>query len=180
VSEDLLFIERFTEQKLDLDLHCPIRLLKPLAPLAASELENKPINLDRLWDSFNQLKKTYSALVVEGIGGVKVPLKNDYLVLDMIADMALPALVVCRPTLGTINHSLLTLDALKNRGIPITGFLTNGHREQNDEAATTSPDLIARFSRVTYLGHIPHYDLRHSDAHSFVRDSAGFLADLGL
>jgi dethiobiotin synthetase len=177
-SEDLLFIERITNHKLDHDLHCPLRYHKPLAPLAASQLEKGSIDLQLIRQTFQRLKATYSFLVVEGIGGVEVPIGEDYLVLDMMIDIGFPVLVVCRSTLGTINHSLLTLHAIQNRGIPIIGFLTNGHREKDDEAALTSPGLIAKFSHVEYLGHVPFYDPGETDFDSFIERKAPFLMRL--
>jgi dethiobiotin synthetase len=178
VSEDISFINTFTGQDMEHTLHCPVRYLKPLAPLAAAQLENRPLDLQMVWTAFELLKKRYSLLVVEGIGGVMVPLKKDYLVLDMMAEMNLPTLVVCRPSLGTINHSLLTLQAIKSRGIPIIGFLTNGKREDADETALTSPDLIAKFSQVSYLGHIPYYDQQEDDPDFFIDNKATFLKNL--
>lgn len=178
LSDDLLYMERFVDCKMEHKLHCPVRYAKPLAPLAAARFEGRPVSLEKIWESFSLLKQRYSCLVVEGIGGVMVPLKEDYLVLDMMAHMDLPALVVCRPGLGTINHTLLTLQAIKSRGIPIVGFLTNGHKEENDEAALTSPNLITKFSQVPFLGHVPRYDARREDPYSFIHQKALFLRGL--
>ena len=175
LSEDLLCVESFTNTKMDHDLHCPVRYLKPLAPLAAARLEKRPLNLESIWESFERLKQKYSCLVVEGIGGVMVPLKKNYLVLDMMVDIKFPALVVCRPALGTINHTLLTLQAIKSKGIPLLGFLTNGSMEKEDEAARTSPGLISSFSSVPYLGHVPIYDEGSEDPDGFIEHQVSFL-----
>ena len=175
VSEDLLFIESFTGLKMEPGLHCPVRYQKPLAPLSAARLEGRPVNLEKIWEAYDRLKRRYSFLVVEGVGGGMVPLKENYLVLDLMVDCRLPALIVCRPALGTINHTLLTLEALKNRGVPILGFLTNGFRNETDEAALTSPGLISHFSQVPYLGHVPGYDARKDDPDAFIDQKASFL-----
>jgi len=175
VSEDLLFIESFTGLKMEPGLHCPVNYLKPLAPLSAARLEGRPVDLEKIWEAYERLKRHYSFLVIEGIGGVMVPLKENYLVLDLMVDCRLPALVVCRPALGTINHSLLTLEALKRKGVPILGFLTNGSRNETDEAALTSPGLISHFSQVPYLGHVPGYDVRKDDPDAFIDQKALFL-----
>ncbi len=178
LSEDLLFVESFTNTKMEHGLHCPVRYSKPLAPLAAARLEKRPLNLESIWESFERLKRKYSCLVVEGIGGVMVPLKKDYLVLDMMVDIKFPALVVCRPSLGTINHTLLTLQAIKSKEIPLLGFMTNGSIEKGDEAARTSPGLISSFSSVPYLGHVPTYDEGLEDPDSFIEQHASFLKTL--
>lgn len=175
LSEDLLHVESFTNTKMDHNLHCPVRYSKPLAPLAAARLEKRPVNLESIWESFERLKQKYSCLVVEGIGGVMVPLKKDYLVLDMMADIKFPALVVCRPALGTINHTLLTIQAIKNKGIPLLGFLTNGSMEKEGEAARTSPGLISSFSSVSYLGHIPIYEDGSEEPDDFIEQHVSFL-----
>ena len=175
LSEDLLYVESFTNTKMDHDLYCPVRYLNPLAPLAAARLEKRHVNMESIWESFEKLKRKYSCLVVEGIGGVMVPLKKDYLVLDMMVDIKFPALVVCRPALGTINHTLLTLQAIKSKGIPLLGFLTNGSMEKEDEAARTSPGLISSFSSVPYLGHVPIYDGGSEGPDGFIEHQASFL-----
>lgn len=178
VSEDLLFMEKFTGVKMKQDLHCPVRYQKPLAPIAAAMLEKKPVNLVKIIKAFDNLKQEYSALIIEGIGGVMVPLRKHYLVLDLIAEFGLPALVVSRPTLGTINHTLLTISVLKNRGIPIAGFLTNGDKEEKDEAAATNPKIIADLSRVPYLGHIPMYNSDKETPDDFIEKKAVFIKKL--
>ncbi|MBA3036754.1 MAG: dethiobiotin synthase [Desulfobacterium sp.] len=172
VSEDLLYVEKFTGIKMEHDLHCPVRYQKPLAPVIAAELEKKPVNLVKIKKAFELLKQEYFALIVEGIGGVMVPLSNNYLVLDLIAEFKLPALIVSRPSLGTINHTMLTISVLKNRGIPIAGFLTNGYKEENDEAAATSPQIITALSQVPYLGHIPMYNPKEETPEEFIEKKA--------
>jgi len=175
VSEDLLHIEKFTGKKMEPDLCCPVRYQKPLAPMAAALLEKKPVNIMKIKKAFDHLKQEHSILVVEGIGGVMVPLRKNYLVIDLIAEFKLPALIVSRPTLGTINHTLLTISALKNRGIPIAGFLTNSDKEENDAATATSPMIIAGLSRVPYLGHIPMYDFEKDTLDAFIEKKAVFI-----
>lgn len=175
IAEDLLFIEKFTGVKMVQDLHCPLRYKKPLAPMAAAKLENKNLNLVKIKKAFERLEEKHSVLVVEGIGGIMVPFKNNYLVIDLIAELRLPALIVSRPSLGTINHTLLTINALKSRGIPVTGFLTNGHKEKDDEAAATSPEIIAGLSKTAYLGHIPVYDFGKDTPDDFIKTKAAFI-----
>jgi dethiobiotin synthetase len=162
------------------DLHCPLCYEKPLAPMAAALLEKKPVNLLKIKKAYNLLQQKHSSLVVEGIGGVMVPLRKNYLVLDLIAEFKLPAIVVARPILGTINHTLLTISALKNKGIPIAGFLTNGDKEENDEAAATSPEIIAGLSRVPYLGHIPMYDFEKETPDTFIEKKAPFINKIAI
>ena len=178
ISEDLRFIEKFTGEKMDPDLHCPVRYRNPLAPCTAARLEDRPFSLEAVMRSLSELKKRYPVLVVEGIGGVMVPLDRDTLVIDMMAFMGFPVLVVARPGLGTINHTLLTLRALQEKDLPILGFITNGRRDKDDHAAMTGPSVISEYSGVPFLGHVPFHDPREMDLDAFVDRVAPFLRDL--
>lgn len=106
-------------------------LREPLSPHAAAELEGEHIDFANI----RLPQFTQDTLVVEGAGGVFVPLNRESLIIDLIAHLRLPALVVARSTLGTINHTLLTLHALRSRRIPVMGVILNGPRnEQNADA----------------------------------------------
>ena len=88
-------------------------------------------------------------LVIEGAGGVLVPLNEKFFVVDLIRALNVPAIVVVRPKLGVINHALLTFEALRTRSIAIRGFISSGEEEPE---MTTS---IARYGDVAHLGHLP-------------------------
>jgi dethiobiotin synthetase len=97
------------------------RLPLPLSPHAAAEAAGLTIDLENI-----QLPKTQNHLVIEGAGGIFVPLNNNNLVVDMISGFNCEVMLVSRHYLGSINHTLLTWEALKNRGIKITGIVFNG------------------------------------------------------
>src|SRR5690606_11835562 len=86
---------------------------------------------------------------VEGAGGAAVPLRADYLYLDLFAEWRAPVIIVARTALGTINHSLLTIDALRSRGIAIHGIAFVGEPHQDSDA------VICRIGGVTRLGRLP-------------------------
>ena len=90
------------------------------------------------------------ALIVEGAGGILVPLNARHFVVDLIRALQVPAVVVVRPRLGAINHALLTFEALRSRAIPIAGFISNG-----DERPEMT-ESIAHYGDVPHLGHLPH------------------------
>jgi dethiobiotin synthetase len=94
-------------------------------------------------------------LVVEGIGGVKVPLGESTYVVDLIQALRLPALIVSRPALGTLNHTLLTLDALEAEKVPVLGVLFNGGRGKN-AAEKTNPDALQEHVAVPVFGSVPY------------------------
>lgn len=155
VSEDMLFVEAISGLRLDPHINTPIRFLTPASPLCAAMIEKRPIKKDLIFQAFEGLMNTHEFLVVEGIGGVMVPLWEGYLVLDLIRELGLPALVIARPSLGTINHSLLTLNALERACIPVIGFYTSGMLPEDDPTTDTNPSIIEGLSHVRYLGHIP-------------------------
>lgn len=116
----------------------------PLSPHAAAALEGAEVALDDF-----RLPATDRFLIVEGAGGVLVPLNDRELMIDLIARLGLPAVVAARSTLGTINHTLLTLEALRVRKVAIAGVVLNGPPSPGNRAA------IEDFGRVRVLTEIP-------------------------
>lgn len=163
LPEDGMFLRDMAEMNDSLDLITPVKFENPLSPFVASRIEKINIELNRIFKSFETLKKKYDYLFVEGIGGVMVPLtketkkKGFYFVRDLIKDMQLPAVVVTRPSLGTINHTLLTMEALKNKKIPIKGFIINfSEPPKNDIAEKTNPQILKEIIEIPCLGILPY------------------------
>src|SRR5439155_10175760 len=92
-----------------MELVCPVRLEAPVAPAVAAELEGSAVRIPTILDAYQQLALRHAALIVEGAGGISVPLTETYLMSDLARDMGLPVLIVARPSLGTINHTVLTV-----------------------------------------------------------------------
>lgn len=113
---------------------------RPLSPHLAASLE---INIDRV-----SLPKTHN-LIIEGAGGVLVPINKTTLMVDLIKKLATPTILVARSTLGTINHTLLSLEALRARNIPILGVILNGLPSQDNLEA------IEFYGRVRVLASVP-------------------------
>ncbi|MCB9481866.1 MAG: dethiobiotin synthase [Desulfobacteraceae bacterium] len=107
------------------------KLKNPLSPYAASVRENKNIEIKNILKRFNEIKD--KRLVCEGAGGVLVPIKKDYFMSDLIKDLNLSCVVAARSGLGTINHSLLTIEHLKNKGIDISCIILNGELNYDNE-----------------------------------------------
>jgi dethiobiotin synthetase len=95
--------------------------------------------------------------VVEGIGGLRVPLADGREVVDLVADLAIPAVVVARSGLGTLNHTALTVDALRRRSIPVRGVVLNEY-EGASTAERTNPDVLDRMLDVP-VRTLPRLDL---------------------
>ncbi|GAB6904555.1 ATP-dependent dethiobiotin synthetase BioD [Desulfosarcina cetonica] len=106
------------------------RLSHPLSPHAAARREGIRIHLEDF-----QLPVQAGRLVVEGAGGIMVPINENQLMLDLMKQLALPVILVARSTLGTINHTLLSLDVLNRHGLEILGVVMNGPRDPSNKSA---------------------------------------------
>ena len=104
------------------------RLQEPMSPHAAAERDGVLIDRTAI-----ELPSTSRPLIVEGAGGLHVPLNRQDTMLDLIQDLGLPVILVSRHYLGSINHTLLSLSALKQRGIPLAGLIFNGHSNPDTE-----------------------------------------------
>jgi dethiobiotin synthetase len=155
VAPDVDFVLKTTGIEEPLSLINPVCLVPPLAPLTATEISGTDWEIQTVLQKFRTLQKRYPVLVVEGVGGVMVPLKKRLLVIDLMEKIGLPALVVARASLGTINHTLMTLTLLKQRGLPVLGFLFNGHRGRPGLAERTAPQVISEISGVPFWGSLP-------------------------
>ncbi|MFH1854618.1 MAG: dethiobiotin synthase [Candidatus Omnitrophota bacterium] len=154
---DARILKKAAYFKADLNLINPVALRYPLAPLAAGRLEKKKIDLSIIWQSFEELCSNRDIMIVEGIGGLMVPLKKTgkriFYVRDMISKMKLPVILVARPNLGTINHTIMTIGMLKAEGITIAGVIFNyASRIKKDLAVKTNPSIIEELSGINVLG----------------------------
>lgn len=122
------------------------RLTTPCSPHRAAAIDGVELDFDRL------ALPEPRPLVVEGAGGVLVSLTDSVLMADLFADWALPAIIVARTTLGTINHTLLSIEALRARGIAIWGVAFVG------EGNADSEQTICRIGKVRHLGRLPVLD----------------------
>ena len=156
VSEDAVFLKYAAQVEDSLELINPICLREPLAPSVASQLESLPIDLQRVDTAFNQLHQKHEFMVVEGVGGLAVPIDDDILVAHLAARFELPLIIVARPTLGTINHTLLTVEFARSFDLEIHGIVLNGLRQDMvGLAEITNPAEISRLTNLPILGIVP-------------------------
>lgn len=139
----------------DFEAACLYRLTHPLAPAVAAEMEGVQIHPDRILRRIRSLKRNHDYLVVEGIGGVRVPIRWDYSVLDLMSDLALPVLLVARAGLGTLNHTLLTLDAIQARGLQTWAILLNSCSTTPGIDEQTNPRALKKLTGVDRIGVLP-------------------------
>ncbi|MEW6067370.1 MAG: dethiobiotin synthase [Nitrospirota bacterium] len=154
---DGMFIKAIAHMEESLMDITPCCLENPLAPLPASEIEGVPINLKKIKKAYVNLSKKYDAVIVEGIGGLLVPIRRDYFVIDLARDFGLPIIIVSRPSIGTINHTMLTVNyALKER-LPVAGIIINySHPPHETLAEESNPDIIRQISPVPIIGIFPY------------------------
>lgn len=153
IPEDALALMKAANVRDSLSLVNPYRFSAPLAPLAAAAHEGKKINPDNILGAYYTLSRRHEFMVVEGAGGIMVPLSKNYCYLDLAEALGLPVLIVARPGLGTINHTLLTISALREKGISISGVVINYPMKQKiGLAEKTSPTIIEEFSDVRVTG----------------------------
>lgn len=133
-----------------------LQLPEAIAPALAAERAGIPLDADAVEDRIRQLRRDGYTLVVEGAGGVMVPLCWDYTVLDLAHACDLDAVVVARAGLGTLNHVAMTVMMLRSREIPIRGIVLNGRREQADLAESTNPDALARMLHGVRIVEVPY------------------------
>lgn len=135
-------------------LLCPVLLRQPLAPAVAAEMEGNTVDVRLIKNACIELEKRHDIVIVEGAGGIAVPLKNRFLISDLIKCLGLPAIIVARPDIGTINHTFLTVEYAKKCGISIIGVVINNYRGGTVEE--TNPKKIEELTGVKVLGIIPH------------------------
>ena len=111
----------------------PFRFRFPASPHLAAEIENREVEPEVIIENYVTLAANYEWLIVEGVGGIMVPMRRDLLLVDFLARLQPRTLVVARSGLGTLNHTLLTLEALRNREIPVLGVVFSDAEEQEDE-----------------------------------------------
>ena len=138
-----------------LDLQVPYSFEFPASPHFAAELENREVDPDRIKEAYRKMHGRYDFLVIEGVGGLLVPLRRDLLLADLLADLKIPTLLVARSGLGTLNHSLLSLEAMHNRGIGIIGVIFTDGENDNDQLVQDNIRTIGEIGQVEILGRLP-------------------------
>ncbi|MBI5700251.1 dethiobiotin synthase [Candidatus Saganbacteria bacterium] len=126
-DNDAIYLKKRLNIKDPLDLINPIKLKFPLSPLNASRkmIMRININIKIIMKAYKNLLKLHDLVLVEGVGGVLAPIKQNYYIADLIKDMNIPAIIVARAGLGTINHTLMTVETLRLRKINIIGIILN-------------------------------------------------------
>jgi dethiobiotin synthetase len=126
---------------------CLRRLEPPLAPQVAADQAGTTLDYEAILSECERELRTSEVGVVEGIGGLRVPLADDRDVVDLVADLDIPAVVVARSGLGTLNHTALTVEALRRRDVPVSAIVLNQY-EGATVAERTNPAVVERMTGV--------------------------------
>lgn len=122
---------------------CPYIFKFPASPHLAAEMEGRVIDPEQIAECVDKLAKSYDCVLLEGAGGLMVPLTRDLLTADFIAEQNYSLIVVSSSRLGSINHTLLTLEAALNRNIPIAGVVYNEYPQEKSAIAEDSKLIIS-------------------------------------
>lgn len=153
---DAICLKEASGSQDDMALINPYAFEAPLSPLAASEEEHVHIDLEMLDRMYQSLSKKHEILLVEGAGGILVPICRDFFFVDLIKRWNVPVIVVSRLGIGTINHTLLTCRYLKQGGIRVAGVILNDLDGKPDPSKQSNPKILARYMDVPLLGVFPY------------------------
>lgn len=153
---DIEFIQKVMGTNYSLELVCPYRYALALAPVVAANLAGERINVEKIKSAYFDLSLRHEIVIVEGAGGLVVPITETYFMSDLAHDLDLGLIVVIRPGLGTLNHTLLTIDYARSHGLNILGFVINNFPDGPDLAERKNPQLLLGLTGEKILGVIPH------------------------
>ena len=134
----------------------PLHLNTPVAPLVAGMLENHPVDPQILIDGYHQLAAKHTQVLVEGAGGWEVPIAPNFRVSDLAKVLNLPVILVVANRLGALNHTLLSVDAIRAKGLQCAGIILNQLDDELDTAMITNKGLIEELTGLPLIDHLIH------------------------
>lgn len=134
---------------------CPYRLRMPASPERAARAEGRVIELPTIVSTWERIRSDADEVIVEGAGGLLVPITRDVMMVDLPALLGIPVLVVARDALGTVNHTLLTIEAIRSRGLELIGIVLSS-TDQSQGSSLENFRAIAELGQVRIIGTMPH------------------------
>jgi dethiobiotin synthetase len=156
IPRDAFYLKEIAGVQDDLDLINPYCFQATLAPGVAAEQEGVEVDLQRIKGAYEELKGRHEFMVVEGAGGLLVPIAKGTLLPELIKVLDLPVLLVARSSLGTINHALLSLLCCQREGLEVVGIVINKSTPDADPAEESNPHYITQFGRASVWGTFPY------------------------
>lgn len=139
---------------------CPYQFIEPMAPAEAAQTEGEKISFKKIEQLYNKISSNHDITLVEGAGGLLVPITGSKTTADLIEMLELPIIIVARSELGTINHTLLTIEAARSREIEVLGVIINRSRDPElfppgpDEPG--NPEIISKMADIKVISVIPY------------------------
>lgn len=136
--EDAEMIHAACDQVEPINLINPVWYRTPAAPYTAAMVEERPVDLDLIGSAYLELRDRHETIIVEGVGGWRVPITREYFVSDLAVEIGLPVILVIRNRLGALNHALLTIELIRQSGVPFAGYVFN-----NFDPTTNPGEVVA-------------------------------------
>jgi len=159
-QSDAAKLQTLVESEDALGAICPFQFALPLAPLAAAQTERRGISLRVIQQVYRLLSSRYECMVVEGVGGVYVPVAPKADIMDLIIRLKLPVVIVGKAALGGINHALLTIEALRRRKIRIAAIILNQTQPARSKLdrlqERTTVEILRKQAGVPVIGPLPY------------------------
>jgi dethiobiotin synthetase len=156
MPQDSLFLRQVSGCTAPQELVTPYTFAEPLAPAIAAELAGSTIEMKRIRECYEQLLAEHDVVLVEGAGGLLVPLTAQLSMHDIAIELNLPVLVVACNKLGAINHTVLTVTVARERSQVLGIVLNHIQPPENDLAMQTNADALRRWGKVPLLGQVPY------------------------
>lgn len=153
---DAKFLKKASGSIDPLTLINPLFSRYPLAPYSIEVINKSSFDMGKVWSAYKALTKKHSCMIIEGIGGLMVPIKKRFFVAHLAKQFKLPLIIVAHAGLGTINHTLLTIETARNFGLKIAGVVLNGRRG-GGIAERTNP-LVLKKLDVPILAELPYIE----------------------
>lgn len=138
-------------EELSIDEVNPLWFQSPVAPLMAARKEDRKVSVPELADWFRKVSAGRKSVLVEGAGGWLVPVADGVLIADLCVALSLPVILVAANRLGCVNHTLLTIESIRARGLECRGIILNTIQETPDQATRTNRSLLEEFTDVPIL-----------------------------
>lgn len=169
---DASFVRKVSDLQENLENITPYMYKTPVSPHLAGNIENNPINIEKVKEKYNYLKKKYDYIIAEGSGGIICPLidneKGVYLLEDLIRDLNMDVIVVARAGVGTINHTILTIKYMDNLGIKVKGIIINGY--EDSLACNDNINMIRRLIDTPILAVVNFINEKNLDIESLKKE----------
>lgn len=135
-----------------LGLTAPIIFTYPASAQLAARIDGKEIDLGLIEKSTDELLARYDRVLIEGAGGLFVPITDDYFAIDYVAEHKLPVILTVNARLGSINHTILSLEAIRSRGLDLRAVIYNEHFDNDAEIAADTKAFVARYVSRNFPG----------------------------